>query len=153
MTAKEYLSRLYRFESQYHHRLDILDRLRAELAPIKGLRYDTVRVQTSPDGSPSTEKAIDQIVDIEAELINELGSLLVERQKIIAQIEGIEDDRYSRLLYLRYVEGMSLTSIAKDMGYSRDWIFKAHGRALSMFAQAYGLDQSKVCKPIPTNTN
>lgn len=138
MTAKEYLTRLYRLESQYHHRLDILDGLRAELAPIKGMRYDTIHVQTSPDKSSSTERAIDQIVDIEAELITELGNLLVERQRIISEIEGIRDERYSDLLYLRYIEGKTLRQIAGEMGYSMDWAKRTHKKALAMFADTYG---------------
>ena len=138
MTAKEYLSRLYRLECQYHHRLDILDRLREELAPIKGLRYDAIHVQTSPERSSSTERAIDQIVDIEAELITELGNLLVERQKIISEIEGISDERLSELLYFRYIEGKTMRQIAGEMGYSMDWAKRTHNRALAMFADTYG---------------
>ena len=135
MTVREYLGQVKALELRYKTRLNEIDRMRAELAPIRGLTYDNVHVQSSPQKSTQTELAIDRIVDAEAELVREIGEAHDKRMHIVRQIEAVEDVRYRELLILKYVDGLTLRAIGAKMGYSYEWVRKAHRQALRAFVR------------------
>lgn len=136
MTVKEYLEQIRLFEIKHQNRIRQLEMLRADISPIRGLTYDNVHVQTSPSKSTRTELAIDRVVDLENELMQEAADLAIQRQRIIDQIEAVADARYVQLLSLKYINGYTLHSAACLMGYSYDWARKAHVLALKAFYDA-----------------
>lgn len=45
-------------------------------------------------------------------------------------IDAMEEARYREILRYRYLNGWSMRRIAKEMGYSEDWAYRLHRRAL-----------------------
>jgi len=56
---------------------------------------------------------------------------------IFDQVQGIADDRYRQLLFLRFIEGKDLLHISEEMSYSEQYIRRLHGKALEAFTQRY----------------
>ena len=67
MTAKEYLSQIRKAEIMIRIRAQELQKLKADTAYISAIRYDKVRVQTSPDGS-GISKAVEESVSLQLEI-------------------------------------------------------------------------------------
>lgn len=85
--------------------------------------------------SPSRKKspmedAIIRLVDLQAEMENELAQLLqlrVDAQRVIQQVSNPE---YRLLLEKRYLCYESWEEIAVDMNWSLSWTMKLHRKAL-----------------------
>lgn len=137
MKAKEYLRQLGKLEDQIRSRKRHLEALKADISYMKGMSYDSVRVQTSPSGESSALKQVERIADIEAELAREMTEYHCMRRKITLDIEKLSDLRFQEILMSRYVDRMSLQEIADEMGYSYDWIQHMHGYALLEFQKTH----------------
>ncbi len=79
------------------------------------------------------ENPVSRIIDLEAEINNEIATFVGEKHKIINQIQGLKNTDYSSLLYDRYVKYKSLEQICVDMNFSYDYIRHMHGYALKDF--------------------
>ena len=113
-----------------------LQKLKADTAYISAIRYDKVRVQTSPDGS-GFSKAVEESVSLQLEIEKRIQRLTKKRHDIITQIEGLKNTNHIELLKLRYIDGERFEAIACSMGYSFDRIRHMHGEALQAFGRQY----------------
>ena len=136
MRAKEYLKQLGRLDRAVHRRMKQLADMKADVTYVKGTSYDSVRVQTSPSGTPQAIKQVEEIADLEAQITCELAAYHKLRHKIVTEIEQLPDLRYQEILTMRYVDCMSLQEIADEMGYSYDWTQHMHGYALLEFQKS-----------------
>ena len=63
-----------------------------------------------------------------------LASKIRDNAKRLIQIEQIikrmEDERFRRLLWFRYIDGMTWEAIADEMDMSSQWVQKLHQKAL-----------------------
>lgn len=107
-----------------------LERLKSSLESISA-GTDSERVQTTPRDRLSEE--ITRIVDLEEEINSDLGALLMFRNKIINEIQSMDNPIYINILYKRYVQYKSLEEIAVEMNYSYRQILRLHGLALQEF--------------------
>ena len=110
-----------------------VDDLHLKSKSIGSIDYSKERVQTSPSGEASFVKLIGRIVDLEAEISQEINNFIDEKHKIINQIQKLNNTDYIRLLYKRYVEYKSLEHICVEMDFSYDYIKHLHGCALKDF--------------------
>lgn len=133
MRAKEYLKQLGKLDHAIHNRMKLLADMKADVEYIKGMSYDSVRVQTSTSKESQALKQIARIADLEAEIESELAAYHELRHKITTQIEQLPDLRYQQILTMRYVDGDSLQDIADKLGYTHDWVRHLHGWALLLF--------------------
>lgn len=82
-------------------------------------------------GPSRVESAAVGFVDTMQAIQGELGAYAVivsDAEKMIAKIP---QERYRRLLELRYLAGMSLPSVGDELGYKdRNSIYRSHGWAL-----------------------
>lgn len=138
MNAKEYLSQLGKLEDQICRRKKHLEALKADISYMKGMSYDSVRVQISPSGENSDLKQIEQIADMEVDLVREIAEYHNQRRKITVEIEQLPDQRFQRILEKRYIDRMNLQDIADEMKYNYDWVRRLHGYALSSFQKKIG---------------
>lgn len=136
MTAKEYLSQIRKAEIMIRIRAQELQRLKEDTAYISAIRYDKVRVQTSPDGS-GISKAVEESVSLQLEIEKRIQRLTKKRHDIINEIEGMSNPNHIELLKLRYIDNERFEAIACTMGYSYDHVIRMHGEALAAFGHMY----------------
>lgn len=133
-TPKEYLRQLRTAEIKIEQKEEELERLKASLESIS-TGTDSERVQTTPRDRLSEE--ITRIVDLEKEINSDLGAMLMLRNKIINEIQSMDNPVYIDILYKRYVQYKSLEEIAVEMSYSYTRLRHLHGRALQGFKKKY----------------
>lgn len=131
-TPKEYLRQLRTAEIKIEQKEEELERLKSSLESIS-TGTDSERVQTTPRDRLSEE--ITRIVDLEKEINSDLGAMLMLRNKIINEIQSMDNPVYIDILYKRYVQYKSLEEIAVEMSYSYVHIRRLHGYALIQFSK------------------
>lgn len=83
----------------------------------------------SPDKMPTS---VLQIHKIEKQINIEITKLVVERQKIMNELNIIENITLRDVLYRRYIRDQTLEEISVDLNYSWRHICRFHGDALSV---------------------
>lgn len=81
-------------------------------------------------GSP-VERPMDKVLEIEAEINQEIDELQEVCRDIKSVLSQLEDDTLRLLMEYRYLDGLTWEQIAEKMNYSRQWITSLHGRALA----------------------
>ena len=90
-----------------------------------------INVQTSGDNT-KMENAVLKIMQQEREIDDEIDRLVDLKAEIRKVIAGVQVIEYRLLLELRYLCFQSWEEIAVRMGYSIDYVFKIHRKALEM---------------------
>lgn len=142
MTAKDYLNQLYHLRNRIEIANEELHEAERMMTYIRGIAYDDVRIQTSPGNSGNTQA--EDIADKQLKLQEDVQRYLTLMHTIAAQISGMGNATYSRLLYLRYMQDKSLYDISEAMGYSYGRTKHLHGIALKAFGLRYKKDIEKV---------
>lgn len=133
MKAKKYLNNLHRLNNLIEQKHREMEELEAMALTIPAIDCTREVVQTSKSPNAQYTTLIHKLVEMN-KYTNELIDFYVdEKKRIIEEIESIEHEPHARLLYLRYVENMSLENIAKKMHQSLSWVKKNHVEALKMF--------------------
>lgn len=127
MTAKEYLR-------QYRKLTESLRQLESDLRKMEEER-DSIQIRADGmPGSSNVSKRVEslaiRITDLQRRTMARREKLLAKREEIRAVIMLVPDPKLSRLLDLRYVEGMKWEAIAENMGVEVRHIYRLHGRAL-----------------------
>ena len=133
MNAKYYLSQLRGLETTIAARKAEVERLNKERTYLKGVSYDSDRVQSSASHNAQFEKLSDIIADTERSVVE----LAEKRHRIINQINGLQKPEYIELLQLRYLEHQKFEAIACTMGLSYVRVTHLHGEALLAFQKKY----------------
>lgn len=137
MTPKTYLDQLNRMLYEAYAARETVERIRSRL-DVQGIRYDTVKVQSSRQNRE--EILIAKLIKAEEVADEKLERYEAAREVIADQIEGM-DGRFDRLdkaiLYMRYVDSLSLQAIAKKLCYTYDYMRHRHGTALRKFGEKY----------------
>ena len=132
MKAKDYLMQCRQIEEQI---------LQID-AEIQSLRDEQILLRSPwPDGQPhgtgksdpvgnQAAKIADQIQKLEIKQLKKRGELWLKRAEIIETIGLVQDEVLNRLLWLRYVQGVSFEEVAVDMHYSYRHVTRLHGEAL-----------------------
>lgn len=97
------------------------DELESCLLPA-AIRYDKDKVQTSP------EDAMSKIVAEISELESKMNAVLLAKAERIDEITGaihkLESDEERTALTMRYINRVSVSNIAKAMGYSTQRVYQ-----------------------------
>ena len=141
MTAKEYLSQIRQMRARLQVLQDEIATIRSQAESVRGMDYDKVRVQSSPDMDPLATY-LGRLTEAEEELSTELEQYLTVYTQIFRQIANLGMGIYADVLYLRYFDGLSLSEIADQLGYSYDYTRHIHGVALQEFEHKY-LDSTR----------
>ena len=143
MTAKEYLSQLRRLNVIINNKIKELDELRSVSGCVSGIDYALDKVQVSPKAGGSFEEVIEKIILLDEyidELTDEFAGLKVT---LNADIEGLTNLKYRKVLQMRYVELLPFDEIAGKMEISERSVYRLHGRALSSFES---INRRKLCE-------
>ena len=137
MKAKEYLQQLKRLDELINQKIKEVTDLRERATSVSGIDYSKDKVQTSPSGDAPFVKPICRIIDLEAEINDEIDRFVDEKHKIINQIQGLKNSDYISLLFKRYVEFKKFETIAVEMNFTYQYVLNMHGYALKEFEIAY----------------
>ena len=77
-------------------------------------------------------------------LLEDLARLADAGRERLELIARLKSEQQKRLLFLRYICGMRWESMAREMGYSVDNLYKLHGRALAEANRIYRMNPVKV---------
>ncbi|MBR0463437.1 MAG: hypothetical protein IJJ23_03535 [Clostridia bacterium] len=126
MTAKEYLSQAYRLDQRIERKIEDRDRMRAKL------QKATAQITGMPRGGSGvdwTELSV-RAMEYDAKIAREMSELYRLKTEIEGVIAAVEDQRYQRLLTLRYIDGKRWENIAVEMSYSWRRVMQMHHEAL-----------------------
>ena len=95
----------------------------------------TAVYSSEPKGGGSiygkTADIMAKIVDLEADINQDIDQLVNIRDGIKTVIEAVKDDRERVLLQYRYLDGRTFEWIACEMNYNYRWIKRLHSRAVN----------------------
>ena len=136
MKTKDYLSQVSRLNKMINNKLSEISQLRELSVSISAIGNDE-KVQTSPNFD-KIGTAIAKIDELESNLDKMIDEYLVKRERIIAQIDTMEEESVYQILFSRYIEKKTFEKIATEMKYSWRQIVRLHGKALQQFEKKYG---------------
>lgn len=109
MNAKKYLTQILRMEI-------LISQLKMELANLN--LYEAAKID-----------------EFEKHLESDITQYLKFRNKIVTEIQSLENVVYMQILYKRYVEMKHIAEIAKEMKYDYYHISHLHSKALMEFGK------------------
>ena len=133
MMAKEYLRQIGVLDAKINRRLKQVEELKA-LAISGGSMTPKERVQSSPSGD-KTANYIIKWINMEHEVTRMIDELVDLKNQIIGEIHQLDDERYIRILEMRYIDQETFEQIAVTMHMDIRHIFRLHGYALQEFTQ------------------
>lgn len=136
MTTKEYLSQISRLDRMIKNKLTELSQLKELLCGLSAIPNEE-RVQTTPNFD-KIGAAYCKIEEMEENIDKLIDEYVDKKDKIIAQIDSMEDETHYSILFSRYIEKKTFEKIATDMHYSFRNTTRLHGKALQAFEKKYG---------------
>lgn len=139
MTAKQYLRQIRDLDQRVNNLLSYYERCTRDIASLRSPRLDADKVQTSGSGAGFTT-AVEKLVDIQAKTNKTIDEFTDLRDRIIGQINQMQEPHQS-ILFKRYVEYKDFLTIADEMSYNYTWLLELHGTALMAFSDKFELNQ------------
>lgn len=130
MTTKQYLLQVKLLDEKIQANKEALDALKAKLTNITS-KFDDVKVQSS--NQANFDETLADVIDTESKLTRDMCKYINLKYKILNEINAMEDNTLSVILFKRYILGKSLNQIAKELNYSYDHLRHLHLKALREF--------------------
>ena len=141
MTAKEYLRQIAVLDAKIKRRQTEIEELKTAATHITTV-FDENKVWTAGGANDKIADIVTRWVVMEQNVAEMLDQLMDLRHKIIGEIHQLTDDRYIRILEMRYVDRETFEQIAVNMQYDIRWIYRLHGYALQEFANKHLASES-----------
>ena len=136
MTTKDYLNQISRINRMINNKIVELSQLKELACSISAVSgEDRVMVTPNFDKIGTKQAKIDEMERNIDALVDEY---IIKRDKIVSQIDSMEDENVYNVLFSRYIEKKTFEVIAKEMNYSWRQTIRLHGIALKKFEQKYG---------------
>ena len=136
MTTKEYLNQISRINRMINNKIAEIQQLRELARSISSINSED-RVQSTPNFDKIGSK-IAKIDELEKKLDETVDKYVDLKNRIVEQIESMEDENTYNILFSRYIEKKSFELIAIEMDYSWRQIIRLHGKALRKFEEKFG---------------
>ena len=136
MTTKSYLGQIERLDRMIQNKLSEIYQLKTMACSVT-VSNDGERIQNSGD-KDRMGSAVAKIVDFERETDELVDSFVRKRNRIIEQIDSIENLDFYHVLSMRYVARDTFETISVKTNWSIRKIFSLHGKALLEFEKMYG---------------
>ena len=136
MTTKEYLGQISRLNRMINNKLTEIAQLK-DMAVSISAPQSGERVQTTPNFDKIGTKYA-KIDEMERKIDGMVDELVDKKEKIIQQIDSMEDENTYNILFARYIEKKTFEVIATEMKYSWRQVVRRHGTALKQFEKKYG---------------
>lgn len=132
MTAKEYLNQIQVMRHKVEEKKRQLEELRELATAIGSFDYSKDKIVSSPTGD-TLEKKVIKVADKQTEYVQEIVKYLSIKERIVEEINLVENETYRMLLIKRYAEGKRLEEISVEMCMTYEWVRHLHGMALQEF--------------------
>lgn len=132
MTAKQYLGQINALKKEISRRRRELKEARELAESVGGFDYSAEVVKSSKTGD-ALERKVLKVVELTEEIENNINGCLNIQKRITAEIEQVQNETLKELLFMRYVEGLRLETIADRLNYSYSRTKHMHGIALLEF--------------------
>ena len=130
MTVREYMNRPFDLKSKIERRNHLLQSLKNIITgtstPITGIPK-----APSPDVH-KFEATMARILDLESEIMELEKEQDNAVNEVTCAITSINNPECEDVLTARYLEFKDWTTIAKELNYSRDWVYHLNGKGLSL---------------------
>lgn len=136
MTTKEYLGQISRLNRMINNKLTEIAQLKDMVVSISAPQSGE-RVQTTQNFDKIGTKYA-KIDEMERKIDGMVDELVDKKEKIIQQIDSMEDENTYNILFARYIEKKTFEMIATEMKYSWRQVVRLHGTALKQFEKKYG---------------
>lgn len=135
--ARAYLELLLQESRDIDAQLSELDRMRERLEGFTSF----LSPDRSQDGQIPHKDRIGAytafVVDLERTLEERTAAYSKRRALVTETMVLMDDERHSRLLHARYIDGEPWREIAEDLGISVTWAYTLHNRALKEFENLF----------------
>ncbi|RHP09805.1 hypothetical protein DW004_03430 [Firmicutes bacterium AF36-3BH] len=131
MTAKEYLNQLIAMDNAINRKQQRLATLR-DVAMNTTPNYADEAVQRTREKNP-LENIMSKIVDLDREIDEDIDALVDFKAEVWEKLDKIADERYKRILWLRYADRKTwrYIAIALELNFTIRYIHKMHLKALA----------------------
>lgn len=119
MTGKDYLSQIKMLNRKINNKISELENLKS-MTTGTGLKLNADKVQTSISQDKMGD-LVCKIIDLQAEINDEIDNLIDLKQEIIRTIESINNPKIYDVLYMYYVEEKKWSEICDKTGFSQSW--------------------------------
>lgn len=136
MTTKEYLNQVSRYNRMINNKLVEIQQMREMACSISAVCNEE-RVQSSGSHDKMVEN-IAKIDELERKLDKTIDRYVDTKNKIIEQIDNIDNEMSYIILFSRYIEKKTFEEISVETQYSWRQIIRLHGKALQEFETKYG---------------
>lgn len=136
MTTKEYLNQISRLNRMINNKLVEIQQLRELACSISAINMED-KVQNTPNFDKIGSKMA-KIDELEENLDKTIDRYVLVKNKIVSQIDSMEDENTYNILFSRYIQKKSFERIAIEMEYSWRQIIRLHGKALKQFEEKFG---------------
>ena len=136
MTTKEYLQQIGKLNKMINNKMIELAQMKEMAYSIKAVGTDE-RVMSSSDPD-KTGCAYAKIEEMEEKINGMIDNYVDTKEKIINQIESIEDENLYNILFLKYIAKKRYEDIAVEIDKSWRQTIRLHGTALKKFEEKYG---------------
>ena len=128
MTVKEYLSQAKFLDQRINSKIQ-------QVAALNDLATKATSTLTGMPRNPnhatsSMEDVIAKIIDLQAEINNDIDTLVDLKRSLSKTIKAVDSPEYQTVLEKRYLCFQSWEQIAVEMGYDLRWLYRIHGKAL-----------------------
>ena len=144
MTTKQYLNQVDRLNRMINNKLAEIYQLKTMACSVS-VAYDGDRVSASGH-KDRLGSIVAKIADKESEINSRIDMLIAKKEKIVSQIEDLDDTMEYQILFSRYIERKTFEQIADESGYSQRQTLRIHGDALTEFERKFGSIYKDVTK-------
>lgn len=124
---------------EYRDNIKYIDEKQNDVEELRTRIEKTTKVlNTTPNGKGTNldkapfEESLDKIKDIEQECSDKLQELLVKKYLVENKIEQLEQP-FKSILYLKYIRGMTLYDVSRELNYSYRQIKNLHKEAVEKY--------------------
>ena len=132
---KNYLKQAYLLDQQIDSKIEQVASLHTLAAKATSTLSDM-----PPSGSRNVHRMEDiilKVIKMENEINADIDDLVDLKEDIRQLIGKVENTEYRYILEQRYMNFRQWEKIAADMGYSLQYLFRLHNRALDVAAEIY----------------
>ena len=128
MTAKEFLRRARSVDRRVDEATERVERLRERLEAGRMSRLTGM----PRGGSGDWTQTADRLIELEQAVNQRTRELVRWKLAAIDSIRQVEEPRLAEVLELYYIDGFTWEQVAERMGLDLRWVYRLHGRALTM---------------------
>ena len=128
MTRKEYLNQAYWLDRRIDSKLEQLSALKEMATKTTSIMNDDVVSHSR--NLHSLQDVISKIIDMQAEINNDIDHLVNLKQEIMQVIKEVQNPEHQILLEQRYLCFKSWESVAEELGYNIRHVYRLHDEAV-----------------------